>query len=333
VLGKVIVAALVDGRVQVIAAARWYGSLAERKPKDPKTPTPYQWNLVEAALRAELARRAEMHDRSAEPPVSNAQLIEDEDEEDLDYLPVRAPREKGDGLASLDRAEARVGKGAERTREQEARKHQRTRLLLIFGGCTAMAAFLVIPMAVDCSEQTRTQAAASGTHSPAVEAPPPPPPPIEASVEDRIGNAASLAEAIALARPEMASTSGDVARGGWLLAGYGAKLRWADVDVEPETTIGHVLKDAEAERGKRMCAAGTLRSIERRDLERRKVYVGRLEIADGDAIAFIAVGTTGELVKRSAARFCGVVIGKAAEAVSMVGMFDLPENRSPIVEQ
>ena len=52
-----------------------------------------------------------------------------------------------------------------------------------------------------------------------------------------------------------------------------------------------------------------------------------------DAIGFVAVGTTGELVRASKARLCGAVIGRVDHRISMVGMFDLPENRTPIVEQ
>ena len=50
-------------------------------------------------------------------------------------------------------------------------------------------------------------------------------------------------------------------------------------------------------------------------------------------IAFVALGTTGDLIKRSRTKFCGAVIGAAGDAVLLVGMFDLPENRGPIVEQ
>ena len=78
---------------------------------------------------------------------------------------------------------------------------------------------------------------------------------------------------------------------------------------------------------------GQIDRIERRDLEKRKVFVGRMHMPDGDAVEFVAVGTTGELVKRSTSKFCGVVIGRANDAAKLVGMFDLPENATPLVEQ
>jgi hypothetical protein len=94
-----------------------------------------------------------------------------------------------------------------------------------------------------------------------------------------------------------------------------------------------VQKDPDAERGKRMCAEGVIEKIERMDVDRRKVFVGRLRQADGDTIAFTALGTTGDLIKRASAKFCGAVTGTTGDAVAIVGLFDLPENRSPLVEQ
>lgn len=105
------------------------------------------------------------------------------------------------------------------------------------------------------------------------------------------------------------------------------EMRWADVET-PNTSLGLVLKDWQAEQGKRMCVEGTIASIERRDLDRRKVYDGTLVTEHRDEVSFVAVGTTGELVRGSSAKLCGVVIGR----LRVVGMFDLPENRQPIVE-
>ena len=82
-----------------------------------------------------------------------------------------------------------------------------------------------------------------------------------------------------------------------------------------------------------MCVGGSLLDIERRTLDGRRVYHGSLQTAEGDVARFIAVGSTGELVKRSAGRLCGVVTGKHEGAVVMLGMFDLPDNREPRVER
>ena len=67
-----------------------------------------------------------------------------------------------------------------------------------------------------------------------------------------------------------------------------------------------------------------------------KVFTGGLIDNSGQIYRFIAVKSTGEIVKGSTAKFCGIVTGRlmfsnsvggTTHAVSLVGMFDLPENR------
>jgi hypothetical protein len=98
-----------------------------------------------------------------------------------------------------------------------------------------------------------------------------------------------------------------------------------------------VQKDAEPEYGKRLCIRGTIASITRSDVATGKRFVGRLVAADGDAggdtVEFVALGTTGDLLRGSAATLCGAVVGLRGDAPVLVGLFDLPENRSPLVEQ
>lgn len=319
---KVIVAAISGKKPGVIATASWHaGSLAEHKHLDPRRPTSYQWDLVEVALREELARRAAIHDRSEESPVSDDQLVEDLDhvEDQLSDRPPAAEWSRYELATAADRAK---------------RASRRRWVIGALGGGAALA-ILVVVIAMgarsapdlDDAEHLASPVAAHATvpAAPEIDAPLAPEP-----VEVRIAKATSFAEAITLAKPTMTEVGG----GAKLFVTYAAaKLRWADVDVPAETTVGHVLKDPEIERGKRLCTEGRVETIERRDLERRKIYIGSLRDADGDVISFVAVGTTGELVKRSQARFCGVVVGKADNAVAIVGMFDLPENRTPIVEQ
>ena len=57
---------------------------------------------------------------------------------------------------------------------------------------------------------------------------------------------------------------------------------------------------------------------------------------EGDIYKFMNVGTSGDLVANSQARMCGVVTGRyqysnsaggTGHALSIVGMFDLPQNR------
>lgn len=101
----------------------------------------------------------------------------------------------------------------------------------------------------------------------------------------------------------------------------------------PETSIPLALRDGARERGKRTCATGAIEDIERKDLDSHDVYAGLLTTAEGDGVRFVAVGSSGLLVRRSAATLCGVVIGTAERKVVMVGMFDLPENAQPTVER
>ncbi len=154
---------------------------------------------------------------------------------------------------------------------------------------------------------------------------PPPEPPAT-----RIANAATFEQAIEIARPAFVDTTDELGEGAQLLAIYAvAKLRWSEVEVPPETTI----RDVEPGRGKRLCATGEIQQITPRDLGGRKVHVGRLRTTEADEVAFVAVGTTGDLVVHSTSRLCGVVIGKSAAALSILGMFDLAENRRPLVER
>lgn len=104
-----------------------------------------------------------------------------------------------------------------------------------------------------------------------------------------------------------------------------ARLAWADVATGTETTVPRVLKDPDRERDRRLCVTGTVVEIARH--ERRPVHVGALRTGDADEVRFVALGSTGTLVKRSAAVLCGVAAGKLDGAPVIVGMFDLPENR------
>ncbi len=345
VRGKVIVVGFVDEDLEVIATARWHGKLAEHTYKSPGLPTTFQWELVEKALNAELERRELVLDRSREAPVSNSELIED------DPLGARIERAP---MRMVQAPTVPVEKALPPNRPYiptpRERKNRQKQAAIVLSGCSVMAVILIVQCVRSRTRQitnearekvARENAAREQTalHEAAMTPPSPPPPiaappAVEEPVEVRIARATTFADAIALARPAMADTTEELGAGAKQLATYAAaKLRWEDVAVEPETTIGHVLKDPAVERGKRMCTDGTIASIERRDLGPRKIYVGALSLADGDSIAFVAVGSTGELVKRRAARFCGAVTGKSGSSVAMVGMFDLPENRSPVVEQ
>lgn len=114
-------------------------------------------------------------------------------------------------------------------------------------------------------------------------------------------------------------------------------LRWQDVDVdEDETTAAHVMKDSEPHIGKRMCIKGRITQINATFVNDEKMFQGVMVIRK-QPITFIAVASTGDLVARNRARFCGLIAGRydytntrntQSQGFMLVGMFDLPENRT-----
>jgi hypothetical protein len=228
---------------------------------------------------------------------------------DADELP-----HDGDVFGARKRDWTRTPKPDARGAVAHARRGKVGATLFLIGLPVAIA--LIVIAAVRCSRRTPNVDAP-------VASPVRPTPPVDAAavvtIDQRVAAAATLQDALALARP--ISTT--------LVARYAvAKLTFAEVDAA-ETTLPLVEKDFRSELGKRLCVAGEVRRIERADMAGRKVFVGELLTKDGDRVTYLAVGSTGELVKRTIARFCGVVTDK----LQLVGMFDLPENRAPIVEQ
>lgn len=310
--GTVSIFGLVRGKSKLIAATTWStAGLGALRQREPTVPTGPQWGFVAAALEAELAKRV----ASGEP--ADPTLLEPVSDVEGSYL-------SGADRASLDT----TFRYNEPVRPPAAKPRGRTLPWIALGlGMIAVTIFVLVRR--DRAKQTAvtapapTSVAASAPRSsspPSAPAPPTDPPPTR---EAQIAAAPTFTAAIALAKSDPTGAA----------LAYYPRLTWAEVDVPAETSIGHVQKDAEAERGKRMCAEGVIERIERRDLERRKLFVGRLRQADGDAVVFTALGTTGDLVKRSPAKFCGAVTGRDGDAAVLVGMFDLPENRTPLAEQ
>lgn len=166
----------------------------------------------------------------------------------------------------------------------------------------------------------------------------PPPAPDARSKLDVLLSSKTLADAIEVSKADMTDTDDETSPGAIELATWAAgHLRWADVAVaKNETSFALVHKDSDSARGKRMCTRGTIIQIEKESMGSDAVFTGLLLSDYSDILSFIAAGSTGELVQNSGARFCGVVIGKydysnsgggQGHAISLVGMFDLPENR------
>ncbi len=148
----------------------------------------------------------------------------------------------------------------------------------------------------------------------------------------------TFAAAFTYARPAIVDY--DVtARGQFLLTVWGVRhLRWADIEVAaPETSYPLFKKDPDAERGKRICSDVTVLDIAATTIGPSKRYTGLMISRSFPTVpyAFTAVRSTGDIVERSAARFCGYVLALhryksndgPREGLQVLGMFDLPENR------
>lgn len=150
---------------------------------------------------------------------------------------------------------------------------------------------------------------------------------------------ATLREAIAIARPLMTDINGaELDTGTAALAIWSAEyMKWAELQELPTGKYAMVMKDSESQRGSKLCLAGTVIEIAvDGSIPGKKIYLGGMFDDGGRITRFIAVRSTGEIVERSRARFCGVITGQqhyqnsaggTAHAVHLVGMFDLPENR------
>ncbi len=164
------------------------------------------------------------------------------------------------------------------------------------------------------------------THVPPTpeEAPPTAPP-----VPKNILDVKSFPESIAFALPRMTDDRNAPNAGAKLLARYGAaKLQWSDVVIaKNETSLELAEKAPPQAWGKRLCASGTLARIEKQTVDGTELHSARLVTKSGDALEVFAVGSTGRLVKRKPARFCGVVTGRldvaGKPATFAVGMFEI----------
>ncbi|MGE0396809.1 MAG: hypothetical protein AB7T06_08840 [Kofleriaceae bacterium] len=303
--GRVVVRGHHDGGYGVIATAQWGGTLDDRKQRG-TTPTEFQWDLVQTAMEKASALR------KADPSPYDDSLVEDlspAEERSLESpsraLPSTILHEKtGDARPSR----------AERLRDEQPRGRRLAVLIVTLPPVLVVVAILVVRCtSTSPVRQSPPAPAVVATPEPPVLPPPPPPP-------SPPPGPATLDEVIA-ATPDLDHAT---------LAGY--RIRWSDVDVPSETTLAKVEKDPSAEKGKRVCAEGTLERITKTDVGGRTHYAGSLITGEGDRVVFLVGGSTGELLKRDAARLCGVVTGTVDGSTQLFGMFDLPENRNPVVE-
>jgi hypothetical protein len=136
----------------------------------------------------------------------------------------------------------------------------------------------------------------------------------------------------------MDDTANDVSAGAVLLGLWASRhLTWDELQAVPETRQALVMKDPDAERGKRICARGPIIEIRAEKTDVGKFFHGGIFNGGyGRVVRFLAVGSTGELVEQSRGRFCGIITGTQSysntgggttHSVFAVGMFDLHDNK------
>ena len=189
-----------------------------------------------------------------------------------------------------------------------------------------------------CSKpEEKTMAAPSSELVTATNTPAPPSPkpsPINLLLEKQ-----TLLEAIDYVKPEMKDTFNSFPEAAVFLATWANKhnMHWKDLAPLQETRYGKIMKDADAERGKRVCTGGAIVEIEVDKSAGFPIYHAGIVDNNYRVTRVMAVGSTGELVAGSRVnQFCGVVIGKTGfqnagggttSAVYAMGMFNLPENK------
>lgn len=160
--------------------------------------------------------------------------------------------------------------------------------------------------------------------------------------EPSILSAKTLEEAIKFSRPLMSDETDDISPGAALFTKWAIKkLKWTDLQRIERTKYALVMKDPDNERGKRINMEGTLIEIRVEKTEFGKIFHGGIISDNFNVYRFTAVGSTGDLVAKSRGLFSGIVIGTysyqnsgggVTHAVYLVGMFDLPENKSKAME-
>jgi len=168
--------------------------------------------------------------------------------------------------------------------------------------------------------------------------PPPPPPPPEETFAQKLGKAKTYSDMWKLCStlPMYKNVDDEINKGALCVSLWASDhFGWTTVHVsKDETSYSLVMKNVEKERGKRLCVRGRLIQIS----ESGNTNEGLLMTPSGKLYNFINVGSSGDITGDSMnERMCGVVIGTyhyrnsgggVGHAVDMVGMWDIPENKS-----
>jgi len=203
-----------------------------------------------------------------------------------------------------------------------------------------MKMLLLVTLAIMVSCGGKTEAAGTPASPKAVVAAPEPevePEPPKENPLERIQRMSSMDEAFAYASPLMEDTVDESSKGTFLFTFWAMKhMTLLDVRVgTDETSFQKARKDPEEELGKKLCVSGTVIQIQVQKTDWGKAYEGLMSTPNGNLYKFLAVRSTGDLVSMSKARLCGVFTGLydyhnsgggMGHALSLVGVFDLPEN-------
>ena len=166
----------------------------------------------------------------------------------------------------------------------------------------------------------------------------PTPEPAPPTRGELLARTAELSKAIDILKPAFELSGEGNAPAAALLATWsGLHMTWAALQKIPETQKALVMKDPAAEVGKRLCWSGSVFEISTDHSAGYPVYDGGIIGDDGGIVRFFAVGSSGDIVEHSWARVCGIVTGAVAypnsgggttHGVHVVGMFDLPKNKT-----
>lgn len=149
----------------------------------------------------------------------------------------------------------------------------------------------------------------------------------------------TLQEVITITKPKMGDVDdGSVNAGAAILAWWGSDaMKWNELQSLPDAQYEEVIKTPDEQRGKKICTSGKIIEIAVDNNTPQRLHTGSFHDDKERAYRFIAIKSSDKVVQDSSIRFCGVVIGQESyqntgngvtNAVSLVGMFDLPENKA-----
>ena len=112
-------------------------------------------------------------------------------------------------------------------------------------------------------------------------------------------------------------------------------INWQDINNLTETSYPKMKKDILAEAGKKYCFEGMVHQIVVDRTFEVPLTHAAMYVPYEDYVYVLAVGSSGEIVEKTSARFCGIATGSREYQTAMgtrsapylLGMFDLPENK------